>query len=310
MPPDLQRDEPRRAHRPDQVRSIFVDRRQARDAALGQVFEDDGRRLQAVLVAGELVVRDLDQRRVAQRDPVLAVVPVDPGLQRESGRHGVTGLVTPARCDRNCQRAGGQSHGRERGAPVVGCPLEVGDLPADRGLDRHRFHRVVERELQRRRRVDLHPVLELRAVARGQPDDARDNDRGEAPLPAPHAVMADVVDREQPHGVSRQLGQRLRRRPCVLRLARHRVQLSVGRRRDREGGLEDVRRHRPGEREREAAISGDVLLTALDVRGHGRRQGVLVGEKRADADQHDEHHHACGSPAAAAETPAATRRPL
>jgi hypothetical protein len=283
----LEGDETRRAHRADQVRRVHVHRGEAGDAALGQVFENDVRSLQAVLIARVRVVGDLDDCGVAQRDRVLVVVPVDARLDREARRHRVAGLVAAAGRDLDGQRPRREAGGRECRAAVVGRPLEVRDLAVDGGLDGHRLHLVVEGKLQSRAGIDLHPVLQGRAVSGGDGDDARDDDRGEGPVAAVHVVAADVEDRPQVHGVARQLDERLTRGPRVLVLSRHGSNRAVRRGSDRKRRLHDVARHRAREREHERPIGGDVLLTVLDVGRDRGRQRVLVGEIGAHADQHD-----------------------
>ncbi len=210
MASELERDEARRAHRADEVGRVLIDRRQTSDAAFGQVLEDDVRGLQAVLVAGELIVWDLDERWISERGRVLAVVIVVPALERERTRHEVAGLVAAAGGELDLKRSRGNPGGGERCALIVSRPLEVGDLRADRDLDGRRFHRVVEVELQRGAGVDLHAIGQ-RPRWTNDRDDMGNDDRGEGPGAALDAVTADVVDRLHAHRVGGQLIERLGR---------------------------------------------------------------------------------------------------
>src|SRR5260370_726101 len=129
MAAELQGYESRGAHRADEVRRVVVHRGQPGDAAFGQVLPDDVRRLEPVLVTRELVIGDLDEGWKPERGRVLTVVIVDSGVESERAGHKVSRLITSARVQLNLQRAGWDSRGRHRGAPVVRCPLEI-DHPA------------------------------------------------------------------------------------------------------------------------------------------------------------------------------------
>src|SRR3979490_1472695 len=161
MAAELQGYEARRSHRADEVRRVLEDRGQPRDAALGQVLVDDVRGLQAVLVARELIVGDLDEGRISQRRRVLAVVVVAPALERERTGDQVARLVAAARGELDLKRPGGYAGGGERRASVIGRPLEVRDLRADGHFDRGRLHTAIEVELQRGPGIDLHAVSKL-----------------------------------------------------------------------------------------------------------------------------------------------------
>ena len=161
-------------------------------------------------------------------------MPIDAGLQCERRGHEMAALVASAGCDLDRQGARRQSRRDERRALVVGRPLQGRDLAAHRHLDRHRLHHVVEGQLDRRARIDLHPVFQRAAVAGCDREDARDDDRRECPLPADDVVATRVRGGFQVDGVGGQLLQRLARSPCIPRLTGDGADRSVGRRRDRE----------------------------------------------------------------------------
>ena len=295
---ELERDEARRSHGADQVRRIVVNRGQACNAPFGEIFEDHVRGLESVLVTCELIVRDLDEGRVSQGGRVFAVVVVDASVEGERAGDQVARLVTTACAQLNLKRSRRNSCGRQGGAPVVGCPFEVGDLRPEGHLDGDRLHRVVEIELQRGSWVDLHAIGERSACRSGDRSKVRHDQRREAPCIALNPAMADIEDRFHAHGVRRQVIERFGGRPRVLRLTGDCGHGAIGARGDRKSGLHCGHRNRTAESEENATVGWYILLTALQVRDKSRGQRVLVGEECADAGEDDDDHEARGDPPA------------